>query len=229
MLLGTVPATKGSNVRVLPSRVTKAVVVAAFVCGAGVAVTATPAAAAPCTDIDVVSARGTGEPGSLGIIVGNPVYSALRSEIRGQSLTSYAVDYPADVSPGSASEGNADLVEHVRSQAASCPNQKFILVGYSQGANVVDNSIGISSDGAAVGGPIVAQIPASVEPRVAAVLLFGNPIRAIGRSVTGTYAVRTLDICAQGDPVCGGGANILAHLSYGDNAEQAAEFAADRV
>jgi cutinase len=209
--------------------VTKAIVVATFVGGAGMAVTAAPAAAAPCTDIDVVSARGTGEPGSLGIIVGNPVYSALRSEIRGRSLTSYAVDYPADVSVGSASRGNADLVDHVTRQAASCPNQRFILVGYSQGANVVDNSIGISSQGAAVGGPIVAEIPASVEPRVVAVLLFGNPIRAIGRTVTGTYASRTLDICAQGDPVCGGGSNILAHLSYGDNAEEAAEFAAGRV
>jgi cutinase len=198
--------------------------------GVTVVVAATPAAAAaPCTDVDVVVARGTGEPGTLGIIVGDPVYSALRLRLFGRTLSSYAVDYPASITPGSASIGNRDLVEHVRSQAAACPGQRFILVGYSQGANVVDNSIGISSDGAAVGGPIVATIPAAVEPRVAAVLLFGNPIRAIGRSVTGTYQSRTLDICANGDPVCGAGSNVLAHLSYSGNARQAATFAAARV
>lgn len=192
-------------------------------------VTATPAAAASCTDIDVVVARGTGEPGTLGIIVGDPVYSALRTRLAGRSLSSYPVNYPASVAPGSASTGNRDLVNHVNSQAAACPNQRFILVGYSQGANVVDNSIGISSNGAAVGGPIVATIPAAIEPRVSAILLFGNPIRAIGRRVTGTYQSRTLDTCAIGDPVCGAGANVLAHLSYWSNAGEAASFAAGRV
>jgi cutinase len=198
--------------------------------GAGLAVTpAATAAAAPCTNIDVVSARGTNEPGTLGWVVGDPVYSALKNRIRGKTFTSYPVNYPADLSIGSASRGNTDLVNHLRSQAASCPNQQFILVGYSQGANVVDNSMGISSDGALVGGPITATIPAAIEPRVKAVLLFGNPIRAIGRRVTGTYQSRTLDTCANGDPICGGGSNILAHLSYGDNANAAATFAAGRL
>jgi cutinase len=191
-------------------------------------VTAAPAQAA-CADIDVVVARGTGEPGVLGIIVGDPVFFALTRAITDQTLSSYRVDYPADLSPTSPLEGNLDAVEHVTQQAAACPSQRFILVGYSQGANVMDNSIGISSAGALVGGPIVATIPASVEPRVAAVLLFGNPIRDIGRSVTGTYAARTLDICAAGDPVCSDGINVLAHLSYTADAGRAAQFAAARV
>lgn len=76
----------------------------------------------------------------------------------------------------------------------------------------------------------MATIPASVEPRVAAVLMFGNPIRALGRSVTGTYASRTDDFCASGDPVCqAGGLNILAHLSYGSDANAAAAFAAGKI
>lgn len=200
----------------------------ALAAAGAVALPAPAVAAAACSDIDVVVARGTGEPGTLGIIVGDPVYSALRRALPGRSLSSYAVDYPASVVPGSASLGNRDLVAHVRSQAASCPAQRFILVGYSQGANVVDNSIGISSDGAAVGGPIVATIPAAIEPRVGALLLFGNPIRAIGRSVTGTYQSRTLDLCAAGDPVCGAGSDVLAHLSYTRNAGEAAAFAAGK-
>lgn len=199
--------------------------------GAGLVTLSAPAAtAAACTDLDVVSARGTFEPGMLGFIVGDPVYSALRQKISGKSLSSYKVNYPADLSPTSAAQGNADLVNHVRSQAASCPNQRFVLVGYSQGANVVDNSIGISSAGAVVGSPIVATIPAALEPRVAAVLLFGNPIRAIGKSVTGVYQSRTIDFCAAGDPICeSGGGDVGAHLSYRNNADAAAAFAAGRV
>jgi cutinase len=193
-------------------------------------VVATPASAATCTDVQVVVARGTGEPGALGILVGDPVFAALGTRLAGRSLSSYAVNYPADLSSTSPGTGNRDLVSHVTAAAAGCPNQRYVLVGYSQGANVVDNSIGVSSAGALVGGPIVATIPASLEPRVAAVLLFGNPIRMLGRSVTGTYASRTLDLCASGDPVCQfGGSNILAHLSYGQNAGQAAAFAASRL
>ncbi|MFR0354288.1 cutinase family protein [Streptomyces sediminimaris] len=188
------------------------------------------ASAATCSDIDVVAARGTFEPGTLGVIVGDPVFSALRKKLSGENLSGYAVNYPADLSPASAARGNADLVNHVRAQAASCPGQRFILVGYSQGANVVDNSLGISSDGAVVGSPIVATIPAALEPRVAAVLLFGNPIRALGRSVTGTYQSRTIDFCAKGDPVCeSGGGDVAAHLGYTADADAAASFAAEKV
>ncbi|MEY9993580.1 cutinase [Streptomyces sp. V4I8] len=199
--------------------------------GASVTTLAAPsAAAAACSDIDVVAARGTFEPGTLGFIVGDPVYSALQKKLTGKSLSSYKVNYPADLSLTSAAQGNADLVNHVRQQASACPNQRFVLVGYSQGANVVDNSIGISSEGAVVGSPIVATLPAAVEPKVAAVLLFGNPIRALGKSVTGTYQSRTIDFCAQGDPVCeNGGNDVGAHLGYTADADAAATFAAGKV
>ncbi|WP_439379284.1 cutinase family protein [Amycolatopsis lexingtonensis] len=201
------------------------------VTGLGVAAAPAASAAAPCTDIDVPVARGTGEPGTLGFIVGDPVYQAVQNTLRPRTLSSYRVDYPADLGePASVQKGNTDLVDHVKAQAAACPQQRFVLVGYSQGANVVDNSIGISSDGAIVGGPIVATIPADLAPRIAAILLFGNPIRAIGRQVTGTYQSRTKDYCADGDPICqAGGFNFLAHLSYGNNAADAAAFAATKV
>ncbi|MFE6823553.1 cutinase family protein [Streptomyces sp. NPDC057690] len=199
--------------------------------GAGIAtLTAPTASAATCSDIDVVAARGTFEPGTLGLIVGDPVLSALQRKLTGKTLSSYAVNYPADLSLTSAAQGNADLVNHVKAQATACPNQRYILVGYSQGANVVDNSIGISSAGAVVGSPIVAILPAAVEPKVAAVLLFGNPIRALGKSVTGTYQSRTIDFCATGDPVCeSGGDDVLAHLGYTADATAAATFAAGKV
>ncbi|MBP2326081.1 cutinase [Kibdelosporangium banguiense] len=204
-------------------------VVAALLAG-GVVAAAAPASAAPCTDIDLVSARGTGEPGTLGVIVGDPVNSAVKGKLNGKSISAYPVNYPANLDLTSATKGNIDLVNHVTSQAASCPNQRFVLVGYSQGANVVSNSIGVSSAGAAVGAPIAATIPASIEPRVAAVVVFGPPIGALGKHITGVYQGRTKEFCASQDPVCVNGAsNVLAHLLYFLDADNAATFIAGKV
>jgi len=217
----------------LPRGRTRAGVVlaAALLAAGGAAVVASPAAdAAACSDVEVVVARGTSEPGRLGLIVGDPVFSAIQRGASGTTLTSHAVDYPASTSPTSPTDGNRALVNHVSSQAGSCPDQRFILVGYSQGANVVGNSLGISSQGAAVGGPVVATIATAVRPRVAAVLVFGYPLRKLGRGITGEFAERTLDICADNDVVCDPrGASVLAHLSYTGDAGEAADFAVDRL
>jgi len=204
---------------------------AALLTAGGTMIAATPAAAAAqCAEVDVVVARGTGEPGRLGLIVGDPVFAAIQRRATGTTLTSHPVDYPAGVSPTSPTAGNRALVAHVTAQAAECPGQRFVLVGYSQGANVVGNSLGVSSQGASVGGPVVATIPAAVQPRIAAVLVFGYPLRKLGRGITGTYAERTLDRCAAGDVVCDPrGTSVLAHLSYSGDAGEAADFAADRL
>lgn len=65
---------------------------------AAAGLTAPSASAAACSDIDVVAARGTFEPGTLGLIVGDPVYSALQRKLTGKNLSSYRVNYPADLS-----------------------------------------------------------------------------------------------------------------------------------
>jgi len=185
------------------------------------------AADAACADVNVVVARGTGEPGQLGAIVGDPVFAALQQAVPNKQLTGTAVNYPASLAPGSAGIGNTNLVAMVTSAMAACPNQRFVLVDYSQGANVVDNSLGVSSAGALVGSPITAMLPAAAQAQVDAVLLFGNPIRALGKSVTGTYQSRTIDFCAKGDPICeNGGGDVLAHLGYTADADAAADFAA---
>lgn len=212
-------------------RLRRAIAAASAVTGAAaLAVTApAPASAAACTEVHVVAARGTAEDGYLGRIVGDPVFAALRNRLPGRSVSSYRVNYPANLAFNSATTGNRDLVAHVQGQAAACPGQRFVLVGYSQGANVVGNALGTSSFGALVGGPVVATLSSSVQQRVAAVLLFGYPNRDLGRSVDSTYAGRTLDICYFGDPICGPGINMLAHLAYHRSAGQAADFARARL
>jgi cutinase len=121
-------------------------------------------------------------------------------------------------------------VEHVTAQAVACPGQRFVLVGYSQGAQVIAGALGVDTTGTINGGPPPAVVPASVEPRIAAVANFGNPITAIGRTVPPQYLARTLDVCRAGDPVCEpNGANLLAHLGYFLDAPAAARFIAEAV
>lgn len=197
------------------------------------------AASASCADVDVAYATGTNLSGSTTPSNSGPepVYdalvAALNARIAGETVSYYRVNYPAGLEPWSASTGNWDLVQHLKTQAAACPNQKFVLVGYSQGANVVDNAIGVGSDGALVGGPTVAVIPTAIEPKVKAVVLYGNPIRGFPtyRQVTGTYQARTLDDCATGDPICGGGWDAAAHTAYlqPEHSGPAADFIAARV
>jgi cutinase len=173
----------------------------------------------PCTDVELVVARGTGEPGPLGIIVGDPLLAATRTAIAPRSVAGHPVAYPANASADSAPTGNRALVDHLTKRAAACANTAFVLVGYSQGASVVNMSLGVESRGR----PLVV-IPASLEPRVRAIVQFGNPLTGQGGQPPAQYRDRYLDICAQGDPVCGGGSNIAAHLTYSANARQAAQY-----
>lgn len=177
-----------------------------------------------CADVDVVVARGTGEPGWLGDVVGNPLYGLLQERLP-VSISAYSVAYPADYS-FNLGAGSADLVGHLSYQAGACPNQRFILVGYSQGASVVHAALGTGAV-SWVGGRV--QLPGDLGARVAAVLLFGDPMRAIGWGVPGEYAWRAGNWCTGGDPICGGGMNATSHVSYGDSMVAAANFAADRI
>jgi cutinase len=196
------------------------------------AVLAAPSAAgaAACSDVELVVARGTSEPGTLGIVVGDNVLAETRRALPGRDVTAYAVDYPAGFDPTSPGLGVVDTVEHVTAQAAACPAQRFVLVGYSQGAQVIDGALGVDTTGTINGGPPPAVIPADVAPRIAAVTNFGNPITAVGKTVPAEYLSRTLDVCRSGDPVCDAdGVDILAHLLYFLDAPAAARFVAGKV
>lgn len=113
--------------------------------------------------------------------------------------------------------------------AASCPGTRFVIGGYSQGATVIDIAVGIrtgTSSGTA--------IATSLASRVAAVVVFGNPLGTSGRTIataSSLYRPKSRDYCATGDPVCGGGSNLGAHLTYASvgYTTQGAQFAAALV
>ncbi|QKG22407.1 cutinase family protein [Actinomadura verrucosospora] len=206
-----------------------AVAFAGAVGAAGLAtLSAAPASAASCSDVDVVFARGSGELPGLGI-VGTPFVSALKGDLPGKSVSSYAVNYAADYAQTSAGPGATDMSNHVKSVAASCPGTSFVLGGYSQGASVTDIAIGIPTL-LGTGG----TIPTNLAPRVKAVVVYGNPLRLYGQTIntaSSLYGPKAKEFCNTGDPVCANGADIAAHLTYATNGTvpQGAQFAAARI
>ncbi|HXR41997.1 MAG TPA: cutinase family protein, partial [Acidothermaceae bacterium] len=152
------------------------------------------------------------EPPGVGA-VGDAFVNSLRSQTS-RSVGVYGVNWPADIA---ISPGAADIRAHVQSMAASCPNTRMVLGGYSLGASAADLAVRSMSQGMA--------------QRVAAVALFGNGARRLGPAPA--FAGKTIDECADGDPICGRGFNWDSHLqpSYLSSGlvEQAAGFAAGRI
>ena len=96
---------------------------------------------------------------------------------------------------------------------------------------MIADSLGINTTGAVVGGPSVAQIPASLAPSVVALLQFGPPYNQIGESIPSPYSAVTDQFCTSGDLFCStnpdpnNGLNI--HLtSYQADLGSAAAYAA---
>jgi cutinase len=190
----------------------------------------TPSAAADsCPDVEVVFARGTGEPPGVGG-VGQAFVDTLRPQARGRSVGVYGVNYPAsDDFANSTPAGANDARAHVQSMAANCPATKMVLGGYSQGAAVIDLITSPAQDSAF-------EMPPEVADHVAAVAVFGNPSIGLGQGpLTATsplYGAKTIDVCVPLDPVCTPGSPLgLAHVLYVPSGmvTQAAGFAATRL
>jgi cutinase len=169
-----------------------------------------PAASAACPGAEVVFARGREEPPGLGA-VGDAFLNSLRGKTR-VPVGAYGVNYPANLSVDT---GASDIGAHVQFMAGSCPNTREVLGGYSLGAEAVDVATW-------------SRISPAAAQHVAAVALFGN-----GTRVAPAFADRTINQCAQGDPICGRGLNWSSHLqpSYLGSGlvDQAASFAAGRL
>ena len=203
-----------------------------------------PAASAdPCPDVEVVFARGSGEPPGIGS-VGGPFVDALRSQIGSRSLGVYPVNYPASTDFSSSNfpltviDGVRDASSHIESMAANCPKTREVLGGYSQGAAVA----GYVTSAAVPPGVPAAAVPPPMPPEianhVAAVTLFGTPsdqfLQQYGApliAIGPLYQPKTLELCAEGDTICGPGGSPVAHVLYTVNGMtgQAAGYAASHL
>lgn len=196
-------------------------------------VAAPPAAAQPCPDIEVIFARGTGAEPGLGF-VGDAFVDALRSKVGGRSVGAYAVNYPAGWNfDSSAPAGAADARGRVQWMADNCPNTRLVLGGMSQGAGVIDL---ITVDARPLGRFTPDPLPPRLADHVAAVAVFGNPLRDVPGggplpALSGAFGPKTIDMCALDDIFCTKGLSLGAHFSYVENGmvNQAADFVAGRV
>ena len=196
---------------------------------AGLVAVAPAASAAACSDVQVLFARGTGEPVGIGR-TGQAFVDSLRGDLKGESISVSAVNYPASDDFMQAVAGARDAAAQVQSIAATCPATSIVLGGYSQGAAVVDL---ITADPAQTFGFGVPMSP-EVADHVAAVAVFGNPSQKIGRPLTANsplYGAKTVELCNGADPVCSPGDDRAAHSLYPQAGltDQAASFVADRV
>lgn len=192
--------------------------IAAVTAGAALGTVWTPlatpvASAAPdCPDIEVVFARGTDEPAGIGN-VGKAFVDTLRPMVKGSTVGTYAVKYPASWDFMKAAAGATDMSKRVQATAARCPKTKIVMGGYSQGAAVVD--VVATSPIAGLG--YTAPLPAAVVPRVASVVVFGNPSARLGQPLTRMspdFGARTADLCNTNDPICSLGRDWNAHITY---------------
>ena len=171
-----------------------------------------------CSSLQLVIARGTTEFGTYGFIVGDNLFPAVKAKVPGASAV--AVNYPASFDANSPKAGNRAVVDHLTARSAQCPAERYALVGYSQGAQIVNAALGVDTTGTINGFPPLAVIPESLNSRIASIVFYGNPLKSVSRPVPPAFQDRVLDNCAAGDPVCEKGAfNILAHLGYGLNGD----------
>ncbi|WP_336087251.1 cutinase family protein [Nocardia sp. SSK8] len=226
------------------------ILLAAATTAAALAVPTLPSAAADpgtgpgdCAQVRVVTVRGTLEPQSGSLLL-TPLGARIARE-SGRTATVGELDYPASMSPDSAVRGVAALTALLND--SPCPDQRLVLLGYSQGARVIGNTL---ADRAALTDQATARIDA--------ITLFGNPLRngaepynrgTADAALSGTgplptgalagFADRLHDYCSAGDRVCAGGdpsAGFGNALSYGHflyfvngDRDRAAEFVAEQL
>ncbi|KAJ2922568.1 hypothetical protein H1R20_g14518, partial [Candolleomyces eurysporus] len=170
-----------------------------------------------CPDVQVYFARGTGEVGTLGTVVGPSFSTALNVQLVGKSVRFTGIDYPALVSgylAGGDAGGARTMANSVTSTANSCPNTKIVISGYSQGAQVTHLA--------------ARQLSSAIQNRVVAVVTFGDPYEST--ALPGVLQSRRKTFCNFGDLICTGQHIILApHLTYGSDATAAAAFVRARV
>lgn len=177
------------------------------------------APAGDCTDVQLIGVRGSGQSGygeQVQVVV-DEVVPALRGT--GRMVSIEALDYPAiSISDSfgfvlltgdydrSVAEGVDALHHRLEAIASTCPLTDVVLVGYSQGAQVIK----------------LALEGATPRHRVAAVVLLADPTRSIAERALhrlgDVSAVRdgafgaielpnhvrsvAVDVCAAGDGVC---------------------------
>ncbi len=175
----------------------------ALLIGPGAAPSALPAAIADdCPDVEVIFARGTGEPAGVGR-VGQAFVDSLRQDT-GMNLDVYGVNYPAGKLQLGGGDGADDTISRVKAAVQKCPASKVVLGGYSQGASVIDIVGGVPVAGVTWG----KSLPPELASNITAVATFGNIADRSGSPISSQsqiFGSKAIDMCNPGDPICHAG------------------------
>jgi cutinase len=154
-----------------------------------------------CKPYTLLYARGTFEFGALGLTVGPQIKSALEKAQPGK-WDIKGIEYNNDMSGNDCVglPGGMKCLDVLKSTAAQCPDTKFVVSGYSQGAMVAHNCVAYAEE--------------AIKSRVKGVVVFGDPFN--GAPIKGFPSERLKIFCNAGDGVCDGKFAIsAAHMSYG--------------
>ncbi|KAK8051095.1 acetylxylan esterase precursor [Apiospora rasikravindrae] len=189
-----------------------------------------------CPKVHVFGARETLQPPGFG--TAKSVVDSIKRANNG-SATSEPIIYPAagedeEAYASSARDGVAAVVRQTKSFADMCPESLIVMVGYSQGAQIIDEAF---CGGESVQAPKVAD---AMDSRVAAIIMMGNPRHVdglpynVGTAEEGgfaarpegftcpDYAERIQSYCDADDPFCAKGNDTAAHQAYGQRYGQEA-------
>ncbi|POW22736.1 hypothetical protein PSHT_00932 [Puccinia striiformis] len=116
-----------------------------------------------CGAYQIVAARGTTESQSGSIAYANLIKTVEATIPRGSNVEiqySSSMEYVKSVE-----EGIESGAAHLTAQMAKCPDQKYVFVGYSKGAMVIQN--------------MMSKLPIAAD-KVVALVMFGNPFHTPG-------------------------------------------------
>jgi len=242
------PVPEEELMRIFPSRAKAAGLACAALAAAGAVVAVAPPAQAACADVSIISARGTGEP-QEGSWLLQPMGERIRTGLTGLNTTYTELQYPARLTfDTSATEGVTNLVRLLNTSAQECPDQRYVLLGYSQGGGVVGDAL--LPNGQRIWGKNAPQVSSAASSRIAAIVMFGEmrftasdpfnvgdfdpnkeSIRPRPRGALNAYADRIRNYCVADDFVCQDPGSTLAHLRYFVNGmpRDGADFAVSKV
>lgn len=193
----------------------------------------------PCVDIHIIGIRGSGQSVGYGDQV-TGVVDGLEAALmgRGISVTAEPLDYPAiSVSDSfglvlftgaydaSVSAGIDALRATLDATDVVCPATEFVLVGYSQGAQVIKNTLAGIQPSVPIAGVVLLADPTRDAAQPGIVRL-GDPLAerdgAFGAIVLPHHvSAVAIDVCAAGDGVCERGRQgFTAHVDGYDTASE---------
>jgi predicted esterase len=161
-----------------------------------------------CPNAVLIFARGTIEPGNMGLIIGPAMENAIKK--RRANIAVQGVDYnTVDFQNGFAT-GVKNMVQLADDTATRCPKTRMILSGYSQGAMVCHTTI--------------SKLKKETLNHIAAVVTFGDPPYGLTMSPA-QLKPKSKVFCRKDDPICMGvGTGTGSHLSYGVSGDDAVKY-----